>query len=131
MSIQAIVQAGRIQAEILMTDHCTIVEVTGQVTDHLTGQVTDRTETRYSGRCRIQQPKGVGLKTEAGAVTLTVLRLELQLPVVGTELVDRGHQVTIDASSGDPALVGRLFRIRDLAHKSHATSRRLTLEEIT
>jgi hypothetical protein len=128
--IAAIVAAGRREAERLMTDRCTITYVTGQVTDPLTGQVTPQTAVRYSGPCRVQAPSVQGQQADVGQVPVVVLRLQLQLPVAGSELVARGDTAEI-TSSGDEALIGRRYTVRDLAHKSHATSRRLTIEEIT
>lgn len=131
MSVSSAVAAGRRAAEALMTDTCVITEVIGTVTDDLTGQVTEQTAVRYSGRCRMQIPAATGQRVDAGEVTVTVLRMQLQLPVIGSENVRRGNQVLVTASAGDPALAGRTWVVRDLAHKSHATARRLTVEEIT
>jgi hypothetical protein len=129
--IQAAVAAGRHAAESLMTDSCTITAVTATVTDDLSGQVVQQTRIRYLGRCRVQAPDVQGLRLDVGEVSRVVLRLQLQVPVAGTELVARGDQVLITVSPGDSALVGRTFVVRDLAHKSHATSRRLSIEEVT
>ena len=131
MSIQAAVAAGRRAAQALMTDTCTITHVTGTTTDDLTGLVTQQRATRYAGACRIQAPAAQGQRADVGEATVTVLRMQLQLPVAGTELVARGDQVVVTASAGDAALVGRVWVVRDLAHKSHATARRMTIEEVT
>lgn len=130
VSVTAVVAAGQREAERLMTDLCIITSVTGSTTDPLTGQVVEATAVRYSGKCRIQAPGVQGAQADVGQVPVVVLRLQLQLPVAGSELVARGDTAEI-TSSGDDALVGRRFAVRDLAHKSHATSRRLTIEEIT
>lgn len=122
--------AGRRYAEAGMTDTCLITYASGVHTDPLTGQVTEQRITRYSGRCRMQQAQPQGRRVAVGQVPVVVLELQLQLPVTGTEQVAAGDQVVITAS-GDAGLLGRTWRVRDLTHKSHLTSRRLMLEEIT
>lgn len=130
MSVSEAVAAGRMAAEALMVDTCEIRYVTATTTDDLTGQVLEQTAVRYTGPCRVQQPAAQGQRDDVGEVTVTVLRLQLQLPVVGTELVARGDRVVLTASV-DAALLGRTWRVRDLAHKTHATARRMTIEEVT
>lgn len=130
MSIAGAIAAGRRAAEALMVDTCVITYITSTSTDDLTGLVTDQRATRYTGPCRIQAPAAQGQRDDVGEVTVTVLRLQLQLPTVGSEAVDRGDQVVVTASV-DPALLGRTWVVRDLAHKTHATARRMTIEEVT
>jgi len=125
-----VLTSGRRAAEALMVDACVVEAVTATTTDDITGQVTEQTTTRYAGRCRVQQPAAMGQRTDVGEVTVTVLRLQLQLPVVGSETVARGDRVRLTASV-DTALLGRRWIVRDLAHKTHATARRLTIEEVT
>lgn len=131
MSRASVLARGRTEAEAGMADACTVEHHTGQTTDDLTGQVTDTWTTVYTGKCRIQQSIAMGQRTDAGEVSVVVLRLELQLPVAGSENVARGDRVTITAAVGDAALPGRRFTIRDLHHKSEATARRMTIEERT
>lgn len=131
MTRASVLARGRAAAEAGMADACVIEHRTGRTTNDLTGYDTETWVTVYSGPCRIQQSVAMGQRTEAAEASIVVLRLEVQLPVVGTEAVDRGHRVTVTASVNDAALVGRRFKIRDLAHKSEATARRMTIEELT
>lgn len=133
MSATSLTLRGRARAEALMVDACAIVRRTGQTTDDLTGAVTPTTTAVYSGACKVQTAGAgsLGDRTDAGEVTRDVLRMELHLPVVGSETVARGDIVTITASALDPALVGRTLLIRDLVHKSYLTARRLVVEEVT
>ena len=131
MSRASLLARGRAAALAGMIDACQITRVTGATTDDLTGAVIPTSAVIYAGACRIQQTVAMGQRTDAAEATAIVLRLELQLPVVGSESVGRGDQVTLTASVNDPALVGRTFKIRDLHHKSEATARRMTLEEVT
>lgn len=131
MSRETVLARGRTAAEAGMTDTCLIQRKSGGVTDDLTGVVTPTWATVYTGRCRIQQADAMGQRTESGEASVVVLRLELQLPIVGSEAVAHGDRVTVTAATNDTALVGRVFTIRDLAHKSEATARRVSLEEAT
>lgn len=128
MSIASALAAGRRAAERLMTDQCVIRRKTGETTDN-DGNITPTFQQLYSGKCRVQQPGGQAGQTDAGENHQLLLRLEVQVPVsvVGLE---PGDEVSI-SSSVDPDLPGAVFLIRDLAHKTHATSRRLGVTELT
>lgn len=134
MSAASVLARGRAAAAALMADAETvsITRVLAQSTDDLTGVVTaTSTQTIYSGPGRVQQTTAQGRHDEAGPASYIVVAMVLQLPVVGSEDVARDDRVTITASTHDPMLVGRIFRVRDLHHKAHATTRRLGIEEVT
>lgn len=131
MSAASVLARGRAAAEALMVDACTIQHQTGTTTDRLTGRTSPVYATVYTGACRVQQAVALGSRVEAGEVEPVLLRLEVQLPVVGTEGIERGDLVTITASVHDADLVGRVFRVRDVHHKTHATARRIQAEETT
>lgn len=131
MSAASVLARGRAAARRLMVDACLIRRAGSVTTDDLTGQVTTPYTPIYLGACRVQTTIAMGNRTDAGEVSVVVLRLELQLPVVGSEGVRRGDLVSITASTNDTDLINRTFRVRDLHHKTHATSRRLQIEEVT
>lgn len=133
MSVATVLARGRRAAERLMVDTCLIRRKTGVTTDDLNGDTFPAHETTYSGRCRVQSSGAgaMGQRVEPGEASVVVLRLELQLPVVGSENVGRGDLVTITAATNDAKLLTRTFKVHDLMHKTHATSRRLQLEEVT
>jgi len=130
MSAATALARGRALAESLMTDSCTIRRVTGTVTDPDTGRVTPTYTSVYEGRCRVQQQQVQARAVEPGEAHLLMLRLEVHLPMSVTG-VAAGDEVVITASTHDPDLVSRVFVVRELAHKSHATARRLGVEEKT
>jgi hypothetical protein len=121
---------GRLAAESLMVDTCTIRRRSAPITSTIDASVTYTTTTVYSGKCRFQQQAADARTEDAGEAYLRLLRLEVQLPmsVVGVQALD---EVTCDTSVLDPDLPGRVFLVRDLAHKTHATSRRIRVEERT
>ncbi len=131
MSAATALARGRAAAEQLMVDTCVVRRVTGETTDPFSGTITPTLTTLYTGPCRIQHGEAQAREeTNVGQAYLLMLVLELQLPMTVTGLqVD--DQVTITASVHDPDLVNRVFAIRDLFHKTHATVRRLRIQERT
>lgn len=130
MSAASALAAGRRAAESLMVDACTIRRTVSEATDRATGQVTPTQTVVYSGKCRLRQREAQGRRDDIGEASHVMLRLELQLPmsVVG---VESGDEVTVDSSAHDPDLVGRVLVVQDIAHKTHATSRKLQVTEVT
>lgn len=119
-------------AEDGMVDSCTIRRrVGGLSVDDFSGTTTPTYlgQDPYQGRCRVQQAKAMATAEDVGEDYLLMLRLELQLPVTVTGL-EVGDEVTITASR-DPDLIGRTFLVRDLAHKTDASSRRVQITERT
>lgn len=115
-----------------MVDACTIRRVTSWATEDFSGErvPTYLSPDPYTGKCRIQQALVQSTREDAGEDDVLILRLELQLPVVGSEGLAVGDIVSITASR-DSDLIGRPLLIRDLAHKTDATARRLQLIERT
>ncbi len=132
MSRATVLARGRRAAEAGMTDTCTIRRVTGQTTDEVTGAVTPTylSPDPYTGRCRVQQAQAQAEQHTAGQDYQLLLHLEVQLPISVTGL-QVGDEVTVTAAVHDPDLVGRVFLIRDLMHKSAATARRVSVLEKT
>lgn len=129
MSRASVLTRGQLAAAAGMTDTCTIRRVTGQTVDDLSGTIVDTYTDLYAGKCRIQQHQAQAARRDVGEADLLLLALEVQLPtsLVGLEVSD---QITVTAS-GDPDLVGRVFLVRDLAHKTEATARRVQCTERT
>ena len=65
-----------------------------------------------------------------GEALVYQLLIDVQVPMSVTGLAV-GDVVTVTASALDPDLVGRHFWVKDLAHKTHMTARRLGCEEVT
>lgn len=129
MSRASVLARGQLAAAAGMTDTCTIRRVTGQTTDDFSGEVVDVFTGLYAGKCRVQQHQAQAGRRDVGESDLLLLELEVQLPlsVVGLQVSD---EIAV-TGSGDPDLVGRVFLIRDLAHKTEATARRVQCTERT
>lgn len=132
MSRASALARGRTAAELGMVDACTIRRVTGWTTDDFSGQRTPAylDPDPYSGKCRVQQALVQSTREDAGEDDVLLLRLELQLPVVGSEGLEVGDTVTF-TTVRDTDLIGRTLLVRDLAHKTDATARRIQLVERT
>lgn len=130
MSRDTVLARGRAMAEAGFVDACVIRRVTGSTTDQNTGAITPTYSTVYTGPCRVQQSAPSAAAVDVGQAALLMLRLEIQLPMslVGLQTED---EVTMAASVYDADLVGRTFLIRDLAHGTHKTARRIGVEERT
>jgi hypothetical protein len=134
MSRESVLASGRRAAERGMTDQCVIKRVTGRSTDPNTGVVTTTTTTLYTGKCRIQAWSRLGVPAAVpevvGAQYERLLRIELQLPIVGTEGLQDGDVLTITSAAHDADLVGRTLVVHDPSIKSEATSRRCGAIEV-
>lgn len=83
----------------------------------------------YSGRCKVQSRATVPQADEVGGRAASTVRIEIHLPVKGTETVAVGDVVDMTAAKLDAALVGKRFRVVTVPEKSYATARRLLCEE--
>lgn len=128
MSLTTILAHGRAAANNRMMDACTIRHTTGLTTDDK-GDVTPVKVVVYTGPCRIKLA-GNGSATDGGEVTVALLSPEVHVPVVGTEAVVHGDEVTIDSALNDTALVGRTFQVIAKPVASERTARRLSCEEV-
>lgn len=125
-------QAQREAESMLMPDACTVTkpgEGTGPFNED-TGQYEPPPPvTVYTGRCRVKVASVAVSTSDAGEREWTLQRLELHLPVSGSEGVRVGHTATVDVATLDAALQGRAFRVVGLHAETHATARRLEVEE--
>jgi hypothetical protein len=129
MSRASALARGQLVAELSMIDACVIDRAAAGSQDDFSGTVTPAYTVVYTGKCRIQQERHQAEPHDAGQDYILLQRTQLQLPmsVVGVQVRDR---VTVTVSR-DPDLVGRSFLVLDLAHKTDATARRITVTERT
>lgn len=130
MSATTATLRGRLAAEALMVDTCTVRRRTGESTDPDTGVVTPTYSTIYAGKCRIQQRAGIARPATVGEAEVFLSRLELHVPTSVTGIAS-DDIATVGASALDADLVGRVFHVRELAHKTFATARRYSIVEVT
>lgn len=129
MSRESVLARGRAAALAGMIDTCTIIRQTNGAMDENTGRIQRSEQPIYEGVCRVQNQRAMSRTEDVGEDRALLLPLEIQLPVTATGLCV-GDIITITASVNDPDLVGRVLAIRDLAHKSEATARRVRAEEV-
>lgn len=131
--MKAALDAGRVAAEALMLDACTITGPgTGaRVWDNTTGEWTYPTEVVvYTGKCKVQTADSLRLG-EAGEVTMAVSTVSLHLPIAGTGSVGRGMEAVITSAAFDPALVGKRLQIQASQAGSQKTARRFACEVVS
>lgn len=129
MSATSITLRGRIEAEALMVDTCTITRVVSTTTDPDTGVVTPTYSTIYTGKCRLKLAVAVARPLKAGEAQEFSQHPILSLPATTTGvLVD--DILTITASLLMPSLVGRVFHVRAQPGQSHMTAARFEVMEI-
>ncbi|MFF0823059.1 DUF6093 family protein [Micromonospora haikouensis] len=128
--LEAVLARGRAAAEARMRDACRIRRATGETTDDDGNVIRTYGPDLYVGKCRVQQTSAQAAQEDVGEDFQLMLRLEVHLPMSVTGL-EVGDEVTVTASQHDPDLPGRVFLVRDLAHKTHATARRVGVTERT
>lgn len=112
-----------------MVDACVIDRVTGEPTpDPVTLVETPTYAVVYTGKCRAQLSDAIAERPVGGEHTTVSARTYIHVPVSMSGL-EVGDRVTVTASF-DPDLVGRVFLVRSMFHKTHATSRRLECVEV-
>lgn len=132
MSRASVLARGQAKAEAGMADACTIRrENTSDTTDPVTGVGTTTYATLYTGKCRVQQQAVIARPHDVGEDKVWLVRFDLQLPVATSAGLQVGDQVTITAAVNDPDLIGRVFAVNELAHKSEPTARRVGVIEVT
>lgn len=133
MSLEGAISRGRALAERLMVDSCSIARPTGESTG-AGGVITPTTSAVYSGKCRLQVRQGSGAGSgsgrDVGEAFVIVQHLELQIPMTAPELFE-GDLVTMTASVLDPQLAGKVYVVRDVLRKTHLTSRRVTVLDVS
>ncbi len=128
MTANAAVLAGRSAALALMQDSCVInVESAGLVYDPTSDtDVPAAGAQLYAGPCRVK-PAPTDRVVEAGAQTVSLFPFTVSVPVDATAY-SIGDLVTVTACVLDPALVGKVLRVRQVLAGSHLTARRLGCE---
>jgi hypothetical protein len=122
----------RRQAESMMVDTCTVEYVNPDAEpgwDEGSGTSVPTYASRYTGKCRVQTTLTEPSNPDAGEREWTVESFTVSVPMsaVGFEVGDR---VTITTSAFDADLVGGVFTVTGLAHKTHMTARRLRVQEV-
>lgn len=118
-----------------MTDTVTITypDPSGAtVRDPDTGSETPAYLTRFTSKCKVQARNLVVQDAEVGGRTAEIVRAELHLPVDAPAVYagDRAEITAVGALS-DVTLLGRVFIVQGgTPPKSHATARRLEVEEV-
>lgn len=128
MSLGSTLARGRQAAESRMTDACTITRITRGAMSS-SGVIAETSETIYSGKCRVKTLDADASMAQAGGQQVVQQQLTLLVPVSFTTPLLPGDVATITASTFDPSLVGKTFRLRDIPYASQSTARRIRCED--
>lgn len=130
--VRDILSARRTAAERLMVDTCKVEHPTGASTTSDAGAVVLTYATIYTGRCRVELVgAGSTALREVGDQQASVLSIQVQLPIDGSEGIHVRDRVTILRASNDSDLLGRVFRVSQPAPSSDAAARLLPCVEVT
>lgn len=142
--VSAHLAEGRAEMEAMMAATCRITKAgPGEpVFNEETLQYTDPPRvTVYEGPCRIQIKADINsnvVETTAGDHEWTYLTDTLQVPIVADPEVSTGTTAAVRPDNvaeiltnpDDTSLVGRVFNIQGMYHKTHATHRRFRVREV-
>lgn len=135
MSVAAAIDAGRVAAEALMLDTCTITRPgAGKGTwNEGTGTYDPPAPTTvYAGKCKVQTRDVQVATPDVAGREAYVVEWTLHLPVVGSEGVRQGDAAMITAAAFDAALVGRTVIVQGPHLGTAKTARRLpVVAEVT
>ena len=121
---------GRVVAESLMVDACTIQRPGTPVTDPATGVVTSVLYPVYEGKCKVQSKDSATSSPEAGGQVFVVVSRQVHIPA-GAADVRNDDVVTVTASVLNPFGVGRQYRVEGFTPDSFDTAARIPVKEIT
>lgn len=129
MSAADAVLAGRVMAESLMLDQCTITRPGEVVTDPETGDVTNTSIEVYSGKCKVQSKDSATATPEAGEHQFTVVSRQVHIPANAADVRD-GDVVTLTASALNAFTVGKQYRVAGFTPDTFDTAFRLPVKEV-
>lgn len=130
MNPGALILKGREAAESLMVDTCIIDRPGEPVTDPESGAVTPSYTPVYEGKCKVQQTLAQSSSKEAGGAVFNAQTSRVDLPI-GVGPIRTGDRVRMTAARFNPALVGNVYRVKELFEKSWPTAQRIPVEELT
>ncbi|MFI2563012.1 DUF6093 family protein [Paenarthrobacter sp. NPDC018779] len=129
MSAGEVLSRGRVAAERLMLDQCTITRPGEPTTDPDTGEVTNGSAAVYSGKCKVQSKDSSTSSPEAGGHSFTVVSRQVHIPAGSADV--RDDDVIIVTAAQLSQLVGRVYRVDGFTPDSFDTAFRLPVKEVT
>jgi hypothetical protein len=128
MTAEAATLAGRVEAEALMVDTCTITRAAQGTFNETTLVYDSNTSTTvYTGKCRVKPRDNADRVVQFGQEAVSLLPYVVSVPM-SVEGVAIDDLVTVTNSVLDPELVGKVLRIRQTFVGSHITARRFGAE---
>jgi hypothetical protein len=131
MSLDSMIARTRARQNTLWRDTCTVDRSTGAESfNETTGDTTFTTEQVYDGNCQVRPIAALsGLDVEVGEQELRIVRVQVKFPAETD--IRKDDLITVTASTYDPALAGRTFRVTDVPANGWQVARVCIVEEVT
>lgn len=131
MTPEAVLERGRIAAESLMVDSCTIRHPSTRGSfNESTGQYPSTAGALiYQGKCKRVAAGTMPTTAASGDRDVTQVRSEVRIPVA-SEHVPVGAIVTLDACPNDPSSVGTKLRVTGHVDRTWPKDVRLNVTEV-
>jgi hypothetical protein len=124
---------GRLLAESLMQDTCSVSTWTGRtVQNETTGAEAKVYAVDFTSKCKVQRrSQNQTTEPEVGGRRIAVDEVEIHLPVSAEQVVEgQVIEITAVGSLSDVRLLGRKFVVSAPMNKSYATATRLSVKEL-
>ncbi|WP_104087047.1 DUF6093 family protein [Arthrobacter sp. GMC3] len=128
MRVELLLKRRQAKAEKLMWGGCVASRPGIPFTDP-DGIVTTPVETAYEGACKVQTTVAQAASPIAGGHVFTVENLQMHFPVATA--LETGDSVLMVTHRSDPTLIGRVFRLVELARGDQRTAARWNVELVT
>ena len=132
--ISYIIPQLRAAAEGRMVDACEVGTFAETVDPTTFETIKTLVESQYAGKCRITSKSNAVSEGQAASQSFADQALVLSVPVADGGLIRTDAEVVYTAAdpvTGNPAMVGRTFRVAGLANGSQATAARFLLEALS
>jgi hypothetical protein len=128
LQVEGLLGQGRVAAQRLMVDTCTISRTTAD-TVAANGDTTPTVVEVYDGPCRLRPRATEDRMVEVQGDDVGVAAFVVSLPITATG-IQPGDRVEITASALDPDAVGRTLTVLGAITGSQITARRLGCMEV-
>lgn len=134
--VAAVLPGLRAQAESAMRDTVLIESPTGDTTlDPETNEIVSEYVTVYAGKCRLVRTDFKDFSKSAGEAVFDAADVKLTAPITAeTGAIRTGDRATItavDALTGDPENVGRVFTVQRDPARTYPVERRFSCTEVS
>lgn len=129
--LQGAVAMGRTFAESTFTESVEFFRVTGTTVDAETLDESETTVVDYSVQARVKYPSQVVSERKGAGEMVGNQSVSIAVPVGSTPNVSSDHFCIVTASTVDPSLIGRKYRVKGFPQSGQVTAHRYPVEELS